>query len=270
MDVRHPVHPGLEGLVAGIQGYAHRLDPRAVHHGVPSRTATVVISFDDPIDVSWLDGSGRVRRWLLASGMHTAPALIRTHGMQHGIHLSLTPAGCRALLGVPIGALTHLLADHADLPLGGPEHLHARMSVAGWAERFRLLERHLLRVAGRSHCGIPPDLAYAWTLLDEGCGRVRVAELAETLGWSRRHLVNRFTAEFGMPPRDVARLHRFAAAQAYARTDLPWGEVAHRAGYADQAHLSREFRALAGRTPTAWRREAFPIVQDIARARPPR
>lgn len=268
MDIRHRVHPGLRGLVDRIQGYAFRLDPRAVHHGVPSPAATIIISFDEPLDVAWCDDSAtRVQRWLLASGMHTGPALIRTHGIQHGIQLDLTPAGCRALLGVPIGPLTHCLTDHADLPLGFSADLHARLAEAEWADRFRLLEDHLLRLALAARTQLPADLAYAWSLLGERHGRIRVTELADTIGWSRRHLLNRFTAEFGLPPRDIGRLHRFGAAQDYAKAGAPWSEVAARAGYADQAHLSRDFRALAGRTPTEWRSEVFPIVQDTAGVR---
>jgi AraC-like DNA-binding protein len=125
-----------------------------------------------------------------------------------------------------------------------------------------VLESHLLRLAERHRSDLPDDLARAWRILASTRGRLRVTELASAVGWSRRHLVNRFTAEFGLPPRDLGRLHRFGAAQEYARTGASWADVAVHAGCADQAHLSREFREFAGRTPTQWRTEAFPIVQD--------
>lgn len=247
-----------------MQGYAYRLDRHAVHYGAPGPAATVIISFEEPLDVAWLDEPGsRVQRWLLASGMHTRPALITTHGVQHGIQLDLTPAGCRALLGLPIGPLTRGLADHADVPLGLPDDLHGRLAEADWPTRFQLLDQHLLGLAARGHSGLPDDLAHAWQILADTRGRVRVTDLANTIGWSRRHLVNRFTAEFGLPPRDLGRLHRFGAAQEYARMGAPWADVAAYAGYADQAHLSREFREFIDRTPTEWRTEAFPVPQDL-------
>jgi AraC-like DNA-binding protein len=46
----------------------------------------------------------------------------------------------------------------------------------------------------------------------------------------------------------------------------PLGEVAVSAGYADQAHLTREWRALAGCTPGEWVRDEVPIVQDTRTA----
>ena len=40
--------------------------------------------------------------------------------------------------------------------------------------------------------------------------------------------------------------------------------VAAASGYADQAHLTREWQALAGCTPTTWLRTEFPFLQDLA------
>lgn len=264
MQIEHRVHPGLAGLVTRVCGYDYRLDPAAVHHGVPGPETTVIVSFDEPLDVGWADGTDRTggaRRWLLASGLHVRPALIRTHGVQHGIQVSLTPAGTRALLGVPMGALARVLADHADLPLGVPADLHARLAAAPWGVRFALLEQHLLRLAARARGGVPADLAHGWQLLGRHRGRLGVTQLADALGWSRRHLSNRFSAEFGLPPREVARLHRFGHALALARRGLPWAEVAARSGFTDQPHLVREFGAFAGQTPTRWRDEVFPNHQ---------
>lgn len=248
-----------------MQGYHYDLDPQSVHHGLPGPAATVIISFDEPLDVAWHGAPDtRGQHWLLASGLHTRAVFIRTHGVQHGIQLDLTPAGCRVLLGVPMGALRFGLVDHLDLPGGVPEGLHSRMAAAGWPERFALLEEHLLRLCVQRRTGLPTDLAYAWRRLGETRGRMRVAALASDIGWSRRHLVNRFTGEFGLPPRDIARLHRFGAALSLARTGLAWGDVAAEAGYADQPHLTREFRTLADQTPTQWRAETFPIIGGSA------
>jgi transcriptional regulator GlxA family with amidase domain len=85
------------------------------------------------------------------------------------------------------------------------------------------------------------------------------------VGWSRRHLSQRFTDEYGIGPKQTARLVRFQRARdLVAAGTRPLAEVAVDCGYADQAHLTREFCELAGDPPTTWRREERPFIQDLA------
>lgn len=81
-----------------------------------------------------------------------------------------------------------------------------------------------------------------------------MTELTAKLGWSRKHLAARFHDEIGMPPKAVARIARFTHAQRLARSGMEtgWAAVAAASGYADQAHLTREFGELAGTSPAAW------------------
>jgi Helix-turn-helix domain len=74
----------------------------------------------------------------------------------------------------------------------------------------------------------------------------------------RRHLAARFERDVGVSPKQAARLIRFEAARRRLGA-VPLARLAAEHGYADQAHLAREFRALAGTPPTA-----FPILQDDA------
>jgi AraC-like DNA-binding protein len=43
-------------------------------------------------------------------------------------------------------------------------------------------------------------------------------------------------------------------------------DLSARFGYADQAHLTREFRAIAGCSPRQWMTEELPNVQDFVPA----
>jgi AraC-like DNA-binding protein len=267
-SIRLP-HPALKPYVEAYVGYHEVLDPRTVHHGAASDRATVVLAFDEPLDVGWPEQPGsRGRYWALASGLHLGPALIRTHGLQHGIQLDLTPLGVRALLGLPAREIAHGLVDHADVPLGVDQSLHSRLAAAAtWPQRFDLLDEHLLRLLARTDgaaATVRPEVGESWRLLTVSRGRIGVEEVARRVGWSRRHLAACFTAEYGVGPKQAARLIRFTHARLLAGSGQALIDTAHLAGYSDQAHLSREWRALGGQTPTRALGEPFPILQDAA------
>lgn len=81
----------------------------------------------------------------------------------------------------------------------------------------------------------------------------RIDRLAERLGLSPRQLQRRFSAAVGYGPKTFQRIARFQRLLALARRPGPTGglgQLALDAGYADQAHMTREVGALAGRTPT--------------------
>ena len=252
-------HPALRGLVTDYHGYFHDSLPPGVHHGLPTTTLTVVVSFDQPLDVGWQsDPASRGRHWAMVSGLHTEPALIHHTGHQHGIQLALTPLGARVLLGAPAGALAGSLAS-LEMP-----RAYDALAVAGtWPDRFEVLDRLLLgRAAATSSPPIRAELSHAWRRIQRSRGAVRVAELADEIGWSRRHLTERFTAEFGVGPKQAARIERFARARTLLEGGSAIADVAFRCGYADQAHLTRDFKVLGGCTPTQWRREHLTFVQD--------
>ncbi|MEV6691892.1 helix-turn-helix transcriptional regulator [Micromonospora sp. NPDC051196] len=76
-----------------------------------------------------------------------------------------------------------------------------------------------------------------------------VTETAAQAGLGPRSLLRHSRHLFGYGPKTLARILRMRRALALARTGVPLAEVAVRAGYADQAHLTRDVRALAGVPP---------------------
>ena len=95
-------------------------------------------------------------------------------------------------------------------------------------------------------------MEHAWWRLVSTHGAASVEALAAEVGWSRRHLFARFREQTGLPPKVFARILRFQrAATLMAAAEGPsLCEIALDCGYYDQAHLNRDFRAFAGRTPT--------------------
>lgn len=89
-----------------------------------------------------------------------------------------------------------------------------------------------------------------------------IGALARHSGLSARQIQRIFARETGMPPRSYLRLLRFRDAVAGVQGDTSrLADTAAASGYADQAHMTREFRALGGLSPaTARRRAAGPFI----------
>lgn len=90
-------------------------------------------------------------------------------------------------------------------------------------------------------------------------GSVRVSELALQVGVSERQLERAFAERVGLSPKLLARVLRLQALvgslDSVASASASWAALGAQYGFADQAHLVREVRALAGVTPTALVRE---------------
>lgn len=271
---RRPAGP-VRSHVAGYVGYREYGSAPGRHRGLPSPYLTLIITLDEPLTVAeHPDPAAPPGDYdALVGGLHTRPALITHPGRQSGVALSLSPLGARALLGVPAGELVD--ADlPADVVLGrfGQELTERVRSAATWVGRFDVLDDLLARRIAGSDATVPAEVTRAWRTLLASGGRRTTGSIAAEVGWSGRYLSRRFGTEIGFSPKTVARLVRFdrvrwrLAATAYATTPalVPGGGLARLAaegGYADQAHLAREFREFAGCAPSVWLREEFRNVQ---------
>jgi AraC-like DNA-binding protein len=116
--------------------------------------------------------------------------------------------------------------------------------------RLAVLETALIeRVAKARECDPLVEAGIAW-LAASPSGRVR--ELCRSAGVSERQLRRRFDAAVGYGPKTLARILRLQRTLALHRAcGGPSGlaGLATEAGYADQAHMSRDFADLAGAPP---------------------
>ncbi|MFF1530724.1 helix-turn-helix domain-containing protein [Cellulomonas sp. NPDC058312] len=156
--------------------------------------------------------------------------------------LRLPPGAAPVLLGVPAHALRD---DRPELAAvwGDAAARSWAATVDGGIDRLeRLTADRLAARGGRSR-----EVAAAAALLGAGAG---AADVADRLGVTARTLHRRSLDAFGYGPRTLGRVLRLQRAVGLMGGGLPLAEVAHRAGYADQPHLARETRSLAGATPS--------------------
>ena len=225
--------PGASRLVEcfwTLEGAA----PGMVQRVVPDGRAEVILNLAEPFEALDRD-EWRTQPQCFLAGQITGPLLLRARGPSQIIGIRFRPGGVGQLLGVAASEFTGRTIDARDLGLGS---LRDAGSI-GEAERI-LLERER---------GTPDALVHhAARLLSEN---LEVAHVAAQLSLSTRQLARRFQARVGIPPKHFARIARFQRVfRAVEAGGSGWVEAAAECGYYDQAHLIRDFRELAGETPT--------------------
>ena len=172
----------------------------------------------------------------------------------HGIRFRTGRA--RRVLDAPADALRDLRVDLEDL--WGP----AGRTTAEWLidDPRRLLELVRDRLARTTE---GPDRQVDAAVRRLTADRPRVLDLHDEVGLSARQLRRRFTGEVGYGPATYLRIVRLQRARHLARENPAAGlaNIASGAGYADQAHLSREIRNLTAMSARALLRGRS--VQDV-------
>ena len=255
--------PALRPYVAFYSGYRQRGLPAGVHRGLPSPWLTLILTIDEPLVVAahpdrrQAPGSYDA----LIGGLHLRPALIAMDGAQSGVQVAVHPLGCAALFGLPAAELVNVDMDLAAVTGAAVvAELRERLQLASsWPARFAALDEVLSRRLRQRPAH--PDVAYVFARLVETGGTVAVADLAGEVGWSARHLTEKFRAEVGLRPKEAARVARFDRARRRLRPGTRLADLAAQTGYFDQAHLAREFHALAGCPPSRWLADEFGFVQ---------
>ena len=246
---------GLGGMVEVYCGYSERsLRPVSRREFAVARVV-LVVGFGDPLlvgDASRRDGGRRLSSFVAGPG----EGVTRTEhtGAQDGVEVRLTPLGAYQLLGVPTGELAERVVTLDEILGRAGAQLSERLADAvDWETRFALLDSVFTRAAAS---GPRPDrsLVAAWSRLERRHGDLAIGELIADTGWSRRRLAERFQAQAGLTPKSAARIMRFAHARELLTRPghRSIASIALSCGYYDQAHLNRDFRALAGCTPTEY------------------
>lgn len=254
-DERSPTG-GIQAVVSSVwvQTVAADADPY-VHRDIPHGGFELRFASTDGLQIV---------------GPQTVPTsnAIAPGGMVVGLRFKAGTAS--AVLGVPGAELVDLrVPAHELLGTAGRRLAEQLFEAEGPEQAAALLQRHVMARLGDTE-GIDPVIE--WTL-----GRLAVdtntpiAHLAAGLGVSPRHLRRRCHEAVGLSPKALQRVRRFQVFQARAQRNLARGRdpadgglaaMAVAAGYADQAHLSRECVRLTGLPPGAWLHQMVHQCED--------
>ena len=251
--IRRPASPHLARLVSSISFYRERgLGLTAFRHAAPL-ALPVLVNLGSPFRIALGDQpDGAHARPSFAAGLFPGPVVIGSDGRAESVQIDFTPLGAYRFFGGAVPDLTARIVGLDDILGSIGKDLRARVAEAtGWQRRFEIVEDFVLRRAVHEPS---PAVAFALETLWRRAGAVRIADIAADIGWSRKHLTRRFHNEIGVPPKTLAQMLRFHRACVLARTAGTggWAAIAADAGYADQSHLTRDFRMFSGETPTGW------------------
>ena len=251
--VRRAPAASLEGVVTDICGY-REMRPRHFRNvEYASLTVPLVISFAEAFAIGLGRDPGDNDRFAsFAAGLYAGPVMIESFGGACCVQVNFTPLGARQFFGLPMSELTDSMIGLDDVLGFEGIALRERLGEApDWGTRFAIAEGFVTSRLAEAR-RISTEIAWAYRTVIASGGRTRISALAGEFGWSRKHLAAKFSDAIGIGPKTLSRIVRFNRALSLSRRhEDDWAGIAADCGYADQAHLVREFRQLAGETPTA-------------------
>ena len=243
-------------------GYTEWPGPAGLRHAIACLWAQVtpdsgdrkgLVLPDACSDLVWEQGRGA-----FVAGPDTGP--VRTVMTAGTVILGVRfrPSAGGPALGMPLSELRDQRVDLADLRRGDAKQLPGTLDPDAAAGR-------VLDVAEGLVVDGAPGPAVTWAAALLGDPQVRTEDVAAEVGLSLRQLRRRCHAAVGYGPKTLQRVLRFRWFVSRIDAEREGGQdprdlaaLAAHVGYADQAHLTRECRALAGLTPAALARQRVP------------
>lgn len=208
---------------------------------------------DGCIDLMWMRGE------LLVAGPDTTAWVAHLAAGTEIAGLRFRPGAATSVLGVPATELVKDRPAAAAVSKRWTTEVTGRLEAAPSPAAAIALLQEAVRLRLAEAPSLDPAVQYVVKSV-QSYQSVRVDLLADHVGISERQLHRRCCAALGYGPKTFARIVRFQRFLASAREPTPrtFAHIAADAGYADQPHLTREVRRLAGLPPAE-------LVAELAR-----
>jgi AraC-like DNA-binding protein len=227
---------------ADLAGHIRRVWYRRIGQEEASRPIRVVP--DGCIDLMWMRGE------LLVAGPDTTAWVGRIPAGTEIVGLRFRPGTAPSVLGVPATEIVDDRLSAADVAKRWTGDFTGRLEAAQSLTAASALLQEAVRLQLAEAPALDPVVQHVVSSV-QGYQSVRVDRLADHLGLSERQLHRRCCAALGYGPKTFGRIVRFQRFLASARESSAqsFARLAADTGYADQSHLTREVRRLAGLAP---------------------
>lgn len=188
----------------------------------------------------------------LVTGLRDTARVVTHSGNCANVIAMFTPTGAAAFLREPVANLFNesmpfeqqVRRSHLDLI---QEQLAESRDDA---ERVLRLQQFLIAELRLRHPD--PLIAAAVGRIHRTHGSLRIAALAQRFGLSQSALERRFRREVGISPKKFATVVRLHHVVQLRKSGSTFTDIAHAAGYTDQAHFIKDFRRFAGEAPQSF------------------
>ncbi len=258
MDYReHQPHPNLRDSVRCYWSLSSLHTSATEQHWFYPESVVRLVFYSGEAYMDDAAGQLKPLEPVYALGLRDAATSMVSKGMTHALGVELYPWGALRLLDLQRGSLNVFERDLGQRCRSLAKSIEQLLKAGDLLEALELLEAWLLGLAGNAPQE-PTTAIEAATLLYASHGSGKITEIAETLQISVRQLERGFASDIGLPPKALARVIRFERAyhQLLHAPPQNLSQLALDLGYADQAHLTREFQDFALTTPAAFAKMA--------------
>lgn len=207
----------------------------------------VVRLTDTPLRI--LEPDSRVLGYTIIGGARSAPYVRDISLATVSVGAQLAPGAAALLFGIPAGELAERHTSLEDVWGSAATRMRERLLEVPPQRQLEVFESLLAERLPKLR-GLHPAVAQA---LEHFKVTSDIQRVVVDSGYSHRRFIALFREAVGLSPKVYCRVLRLQSALTHLSTDAPLAALALDAGYSDQPHFTREFRALAGVSPGRYR-----------------
>jgi len=228
---------------------------------LPDGCVEIVINLGDPFIRHDVVGRTERQARLLLVGPTTRHMSIAPTGAIRLVGIRFAPGGALPFMSVAPREVRDVAPSLGDVAQPFDADVVERLAEAKPGAESVILDEALGRRLSRASRMTDRRVQLAVRATFTAARPLRVDTLQSLTGLGTRQIERAFRDDVGFGPKTLCRLVRFQrVVRAIERRKRPaWAALAAEFGYADQSHLAREFRELAGTTLTAYVAELHPM-----------
>jgi AraC-like DNA-binding protein len=231
----------------------HGIEESPVQHCLPLGVVEIIHYVNRDVCKLLVDG-----KWIdlpdaFMVGIWKDTAIWKVIGKAETFGIRIKPEGLLQLFKMPASAI---YLDYTDLESVLGKNINAFSDSLYGAKDVRELIRISEQFLTNKLQQVNVERNYvveATKLIRQSKGALTIEKLSESLYVSKRQLERSFKDHYGASPKVYQRIIRFRYAYNYiqrSKNQPTWADVAYQCGYADQAHMIRDFKEFTGHVPT--------------------